>query len=405
MTINKILMSKLVIGLLYTVLLFSGCSSSSPNIPSPPKPFSVEVKNIDLPNENKQLALNEALQKKYPYKYLLSSGCFKLTDKYYYNERKFESCFSIKGNKIIREDKAECFLRGKKTYCEYKDLDDNSYNVRNYVQFLNKIDIKKEYIEEVEKAKIVFDTINNKASMPENYKKASTLINNKIKSFSHKLIDPSGVIPKELLNKFDFNLAINTDIMQCYDKYIKNKSLAECRVQGGIKNYSEIIKSSGFSFEIKNPVFNKRMDELSNPIIYEIEPNVKFNFLPKIFSTNNEDIAINVNSDYFINFTITNKTNKFIEIKNISLYWDSDIRSISKNLVLPPNSINKDIKMNILQIKNQAVHKTKYKVIKSLNESTNFGVAIQYVISNKKKNLYDTKTFTVRDLYNIHKNK
>lgn len=388
--------------LVFLLFIFSGCVAYKPST------FQTEVNKINMPLNEKQKLLNDVLVEKYGSYingYQIVNGCVNFTYSVAWMHQEFSNCYRINNDKIIREDYSQCYYYKNKDKCRYAAINFDT-DVKQYSKFLDSIDIANEYNNKLISHRNNYESNKEQYDIfVKNYNKEKNKLNKQLISYKNKIIDKSKILPKELLDKFKFkNLELISNKNECYREFKESNSFKNCfKVRGGIDNLN-IINDNGFDFKVDNWSFNKNIYEITNPIIYEINSDIKFNFLPKDFYTENEDIKVHVSSDYYIYFTLTNKTNDFIEIKNISLYWDKNINSLSIEKNLPPQAVSKVGEMNILQIKNQAPYKTKYKVIKNLNESTNFGVAIQYEISNKKKNLYKTKTFTVKDLFNSYKN-
>lgn len=389
------------LGIFIAVFILTGCVSSKPSS------YQVKVNSIDMPIGEKQILLNNVLAEKYGKNvngYQVYNGCVSFNYNVAWMNQQFSNCYEIKNDKIVRQDYSQCYYYNKKDTCRYAGINFDT-DVKEYSKFLDSININNEYNKKLISHRNSYKS-NKKEydSFVKKYNNEKNKLKNKLALTKNKIVDYSGILPKDLLNKFEFkNLEIISSENDCYRKFKNSNSFKNCfNVKGGIKNY-KMIENTGFSFTIKNWSFNKNIYELSNPIVYEVNSDIKFNFLPKNFYTENKDLKVHVSSDYDIIFTISNKTNEFVEIKNVSLYWDSKINSMPTKETLPPQSISKVAKMNILQIEDKPTYQIKYKNIKSLNDSTKFGVAVQYVISNKKQNLYKTKTFTVSDLYKNYK--
>ena len=86
--------------------------------------------------------------------------------------------------------------------------------------------------------------------------------------------------------------------------------------------------------------------------------------------------------DFYI--TITNLTNKFIDISTISVYVDSEINSMQLPIKLPPKGT---IKNRVLQVSNYDM----YKQVNSLNDTRVFAGAVEYSIDQKNESLFEEK--------------
>lgn len=82
--------------------------------------------------------------------------------------------------------------------------------------------------------------------------------------------------------------------------------------------------------------------------------------------------------------TITNLTNKFIDISTISVYVDSEINSMQLPIKLPPKGT---IKNRVLQVSNYDM----YKQVNSLNDTRVFAGAVEYSIDQKNESLFEEK--------------
>lgn len=372
-------------------ILISGCSSINP-----PNPYKTNIKKSNVPQNEKQKVLNKVLKEKYNHYYHINNGCIstKKINPYAKEEYTYNTCYKIEKDSIVSENFSKCYLNDEEIKCPYKDSR-RSNKVKDYVSFINNVNIRDEYNIKIKEYKKASSNNKNKAEdYLKKYDIAKSNIVENLRKYNQVIIDNSNLIPSNMIKKLKFNkLEVASSKNDCYYNYINNKELNSCvKISGGIKNLG-LINNSRFKFNINNSSFISSFDKLKNPITYLINNPIKFNFIPKDFVTKNSEILVTLSlRSNNIDINITNKTNNFIEIKTVSVYYDNDVKSLFINDKLPP--LSKTLKKEISIPLNK-----KFVVIKSKNQNISFGIAVEYIINGKKKNLYDVREYSIKDFY------
>lgn len=133
------------------------------------------------------------------------------------------------------------------------------------------------------------------------------------------------------------------------------------------------------------------------PVKVSLDSKKFFDVVPKNFQMTDENVGVNVSNGYI---TLTNKTNRYLSIKNLSVYYAGKIFSEAQvDGEFPPGS-EKTVSVKPF-LKGLPDTSRTYDRVEAFNSAkVNFGMAVKYAIVDisQEKTMYSNKDYKVADL-------
>ena len=392
---------KMVI-ILSLLIFLGGCSIKI-------SPYSVKL------DENKETSIYEkntisshAVSIVASDKYKTNNGCIKLHSYWRKYEDKLNHCFVVEDDILKRIDYSECYHSDSKMECFYI-----GGGTDEYAKYINKLQdsqkIETTYNSEMQKYLVfknkILSSINNNGPkfLEEEFNHAQEKVKNTHVIFKSPTIQLPKKIHSELLKKvksnvyiskrrsyFDFS-KINLAYNYIYGNTIDKKRFTDKDYIASFINLNYTIPYMSsierYQISVSNNKILEPYKNVKSNITFDIE-SLKYDFIPNTYLNSNADISIKF--DKKINtFTFVNKTNKFINIADISIYYNNDILSTNINHQLPPIAEKK--------ISGETMTKNINEYIEVLSDNQNilFGIGLKYKINNSEKTLFSAKKYKV----------
>ncbi|MEZ9537612.1 hypothetical protein AB4160_05380 [Shewanella sp. 10N.286.51.B8] len=170
------------------------------------------------------------------------------------------------------------------------------------------------------------------------------------------------------------------------------KKLDESRSEGKLTLQCSRLKSFHFSTEGCEQSWDYDSKHTIDPITYNVKSANQYVFEPH-FDMNDSNIAIRLTSNGYLK--VENRTNSFITINSLSLYFGADIETDSNiNLEIPPSATSSNMSIHSFNIydKNRKLKNIKKE---NLEKELSLGLALKYKVlnTNKENTLYDTNIY------------
>ncbi len=169
----------------------------------------------------------------------------------------------------------------------------------------------------------------------------------------------------------------------------------------GEVNVKCVSSSKAFVFKLKcPPIFKFENNQLTGTVHATVESQRFPRLLPKKLILQDKNIELIFDGT---NIGLTNKTNNFVKIGNISFYYKTKIASKSFNIELSPKSslvASNRPRIKYFPIEWSHLDFKGVTKAKAMKEYVKYGFAVKYNIvdTNKDKSLFSEKVFLLKDL-------
>jgi len=304
-------------------------------------------------------------------------------------------CYSVDDSFIIRKNFSKSYdygaiLKGRFVSSGYPYYSDRFLSkLKATEDHLNKFDIEVLKVHDFKQK--VFPSLNNKQ---EKVSKLYSEYNDDFVLWARNIQilikNRNGILPENIVDGFVQGMRIKKSVRDiskntAYDFYL-NKNLEKIldetlRNPSRLKNNFYLHIDSTLEYFGKYRVMlrnkNKSASFADAPKAVSFTPyKIMHDFIPSKFNAANKDIKARLSGN---KLTLTNIRKNFIEINTLSIYYNGDIYTKDKQVILPPDS-----KTTLDLINYKPFQKPYIKVTSPLQE-VSFGLAVNYKVTDKDK--------------------